>query len=78
VGSTFSSTHCFHQFAHAHTGLLVLAAINFSLPSSYACSCVWGLRRERFRLRKSLGNDGARIIVRSELVRHADDRDELL
>jgi RsiW-degrading membrane proteinase PrsW (M82 family) len=67
-----------HHFASPHTGLLVLGAINFSLFLFVCILVLWGLRRERLRLRKTLGMKGGRSSGEARLVQHADDLDELL
>ncbi len=72
------NTTAFHQFASGHTGLLVLAAINFTLFMFVCALVLWGLRRERLRLRKSLGSRAGGSSGEARLVRHADDLDELL
>jgi len=72
------NTTAFHRFESAHTGLLVLAGINFTL-FLFVCGLVlWGLRRERQRLRKSLGMKAGQSSGEAKLVRSADDLDELL
>ena len=73
----FNNT-AFHQFASGHTGLLVLAAINFSMFLVVCALVLWGLRRERLRLRKSLGTKAGGSSGEARLVRNADDLDELL
>jgi RsiW-degrading membrane proteinase PrsW (M82 family) len=67
----------FHHFVFGQTGLLVLAAINFSALLLVAVAIVWGLRRERKRLHKSLGMAGASK-GEARLVQHLDDLDDLL
>jgi RsiW-degrading membrane proteinase PrsW (M82 family)/cell division protein ZapA (FtsZ GTPase activity inhibitor) len=74
----FFNNTAFHQFAHVHTGLLVLAGINFSLFFFVCLLVVWGLRRERLKFRKSLGMKAGGSSSEARLVRHADDLDELL
>jgi RsiW-degrading membrane proteinase PrsW (M82 family) len=68
----------FHQFAFGHTGLLVLAAINFTAFLLVGVAIWWGLRRERMRLRKSLGMSTRGSRGEARLVQHLDDLDELL
>lgn len=67
----------FHHFVFGQTGLLVLAAINFSALLLVAGAIVWGLRHERKRLHKSLGMAGASK-GEARLVQHLDDLDDLL
>jgi RsiW-degrading membrane proteinase PrsW (M82 family) len=74
----FFNNTAFHQFASGHTGLLVLAGINFSLFLIVCALVLWGLRRERLRLRKSMGTKAGGTSGEARLVRHADDLDELL
>jgi RsiW-degrading membrane proteinase PrsW (M82 family)/cell division protein ZapA (FtsZ GTPase activity inhibitor) len=68
----------FHQFASGQTGLLVLAAINFSLFLLVCILVMWGLRRERARLRKSMAGKTGASSAEARLLRNADDLDELL
>ena len=67
----------FHHFVFGQTGLLVLAAINFSALFLVAVAIVWGVRRERKRLHKSLGMAGASK-GEARLVQHLNDLDDLL
>ena len=68
----------FHQFVFGQTGLLVLACIAFAALLIVAGSIAWGLRRERRRLRKSLGMKAGAGSGEARLVRNAGDLDELL
>lgn len=74
----FFNNMAFHVFASAHTGLMVLAAINFPLFLLVCLLVLWGLRRERIRLRKSLGRKSAAGSGESRLVQNAGDLDDLL
>jgi RsiW-degrading membrane proteinase PrsW (M82 family) len=68
----------FHHFAFGHTGLLVLAAIAFSALLLVAGAILWGLRRERNRLRKSLGMQAGVSKGEAMLVQRIEDLDDLL
>jgi RsiW-degrading membrane proteinase PrsW (M82 family) len=68
----------FHQFVFGQTGLLVLAAINFSAFAVLCGAILWGLRLERRRLRRSLGMKARAPKGEVRLVQHIDDLDELL
>jgi hypothetical protein len=67
----------FHQFVFGQTGLLVLVAIAFAALLFVAVSIAWGLRRQRQRLRKSLGMSATKG-GEARLVRNAEELDELL
>jgi RsiW-degrading membrane proteinase PrsW (M82 family) len=67
----------FHRFVFAQAGLLVLAGIAFTALLLVAAAILWGLRRERNRLRKSLGMRGASK-GEAMLVQRIDDLDDLL
>lgn len=67
----------FHRFVFAQAGLLVLAGIAFTALLLVAAAILWGLRRERNRLRKSLGMRGASK-GEAVLVQRIDDLDDLL
>ena len=68
----------FHHFVFGQTGLLVLAGISFSALLLVAAAILWGLRRERRRLRKSLGMKAGVSKGEARLVQRMDDLDELL
>jgi RsiW-degrading membrane proteinase PrsW (M82 family) len=69
----------FHHFAFGHTGLLVLASMAFSALLLVGLAIMWGLRRERRRLRKTLGMK-TRGVGKGEamLVQRIEDLDDLL
>lgn len=77
IHTAYNNT-AFHQFAFGQTGLLVLAAIAFGSLLFVAACMAWGLRRERRRLRKSLGMKVAGGTGEARLLRNADDLIELL
>ena len=60
------------------TGLLVLAGIAFSALLLVSVAILWGLRRERTRLRKSLGVQAGVSKGEAMLVQRIDDLDDLL
>lgn len=68
----------FHHFVFGQTGLLVLAAIAFTELLLVGAAILWGLRRERLRLRKTLGMRGSGSKGEARLIRHADEFDDLL
>ncbi|HEV8552216.1 MAG TPA: PrsW family glutamic-type intramembrane protease [Casimicrobiaceae bacterium] len=68
----------FHQFVFAQTGLLVLAGIAFTALLLVAGAILWGLRRERNRLRKSLGMQAGVSKGEAMLVHSIDELDDLL
>jgi RsiW-degrading membrane proteinase PrsW (M82 family) len=68
----------FHHFVFGQTGLLVLAGAAFTAFAIVAGTMSWGLRRERFRLRKSLGMNAGVSKGEARLVQHMDDLDDLL
>lgn len=74
---TYNNT-AFHHFVFGQTGLLVLAAINFSAFVVLCAAILWGLRRERRRLRRSLGISAGVSSGEAVLVERIDDLDELL
>ncbi|HTR59976.1 MAG TPA: PrsW family glutamic-type intramembrane protease [Casimicrobiaceae bacterium] len=74
---TYNNT-AFHHFVFGQTGLLVLAAINFSAFVILCAAILWGLRRERRRLRRSLGMSAGVSSGEAVLVERIDDLDELL
>jgi protease PrsW len=68
----------FHQFTFATTGLLVLSAIAFGAFALVALAILWGLRRERLRIRRSLGMTASASRGEARLIQRIDDLDELL
>jgi RsiW-degrading membrane proteinase PrsW (M82 family) len=68
----------FHRFVFGQTGLLVLAGIAFSALLLVAGAILWGLRRERNRLRKSLGTQAGVSKGEAMLVQRIEDLDDLL
>jgi RsiW-degrading membrane proteinase PrsW (M82 family) len=68
----------FHHFVFGQTGYLVLVAIAFGALMIVAAAILWGLRRERRQLRRSLGLKAGVFGGEARLVRHADDLDDLL
>jgi RsiW-degrading membrane proteinase PrsW (M82 family) len=68
----------FHNFAFGQTGLLVLAGVAFTAVLLVAGAILWGLRRERNRLRKSLGMNAGVSKGEAMLVQRVDDLDDLL
>jgi RsiW-degrading membrane proteinase PrsW (M82 family) len=68
----------FHNFVFGQTGLLVLAGIAFTAVLLVAGAILWGLRRERNRLRKSLGMNAGVSKGEAMLVQRIDDLDDLL
>jgi RsiW-degrading membrane proteinase PrsW (M82 family) len=68
----------FHQFVFGHTGLLVLAAIAFSAFALVALAILWGLRRERLRLRRSLGAMPGASHGELHIIQRIDDLDDML
>jgi RsiW-degrading membrane proteinase PrsW (M82 family) len=68
----------FHNFAFGQTGLLVLAGVTFTAVLLVAGAILWGLRRERNRLRKSLGMNAGVSKGEAMLVQRVDDLDDLL
>jgi RsiW-degrading membrane proteinase PrsW (M82 family) len=68
----------FHTFVFAQTGYLVLAAFAFIALLLVAIAILWGLRRERRRLRKSLGMSAGVSQGEAMLVQSIDDLDDLL
>lgn len=75
---TFYNNRAFHTFVFGQTGLLVLAAISFGSLLCVAIAILWGLRRERQKLRRSLGMKVRGASGEARLVQHIDDLDELL
>src|SRR5205807_671767 len=76
IHTAYNNT-AFHHFVFGQTGLLVLASINFSVLLLVAGTIIWGLRRERNRLRKSLGAASVSI-GEAMLVQRIADLDDLL
>jgi RsiW-degrading membrane proteinase PrsW (M82 family) len=68
----------FHNFVFGHTSLLILASIVFTQLLLVAAAILWGLRRERNRLRKSLGMQAGVSKGEAMLVQRIDDLDDLL
>jgi RsiW-degrading membrane proteinase PrsW (M82 family) len=68
----------FHNFVFGQTGYLVLAGIAFAALLLVAGAILWGLRRERARLRKSLGAQAGVSKGEAMLVQRIDDLDDLL
>jgi RsiW-degrading membrane proteinase PrsW (M82 family) len=69
----------YHHFAFEQTNFLVLAAIAFIEVLLVVGAIMWGLRRERNRLRRSLGmRTGGSKGGEAMLVRRIDDLDDLL
>jgi len=75
---TAYNTTAFHRFVFGQTGLLVLSAIAFASLVVVALAITWGLRRERLRLRKTLGMKVSGGGGEARLLRNADDLDDLL
>jgi RsiW-degrading membrane proteinase PrsW (M82 family) len=75
---TIYNATAFHQFAFGQTGLLVLSAIAFSAFALVALAILWGLRRERLRIRRSLGTAADTPRGEARLIQRIDDLDELL
>jgi len=68
----------FHHFVFGKTGLLVLAGFAFMELLLVAGAILWGLRRERNRLRKSLGVQAGMSKGEAMLVRRIGDLDNVL
>ena len=77
IHTAYNNT-AFHHFVFGQTGLLVLAGINFSALLLVAGVILWGLRRERNRLRKSLGAQAGVSKGEAMLVQRIEDLDDLL
>jgi RsiW-degrading membrane proteinase PrsW (M82 family) len=75
---TLYNETAFHQFAFGQTGLLVLGAIAFSAFALVVLAILWGLRRERLRIRRSLGMTSGAPRAEARLIQRFDDLDELL
>jgi len=75
---TLYNETAFHQFAFGQTGLLVLSAIAFSAFALVALAILGGLRRERLRIRRSLGMTAGAPRAEARLIQRFDDLDELL
>jgi RsiW-degrading membrane proteinase PrsW (M82 family) len=75
--TTFNNV-AFHNFIFGHTSLLILASIVFTQLLLVAAAILWGLRRERNRLRKSLGMQVGVSKGEAMLVQRIDDLDDLL
>jgi RsiW-degrading membrane proteinase PrsW (M82 family) len=68
----------YHHFAFEQTNFLVLAAIALIEVLLVVGAIMWGLRRERNRLRKSLGMQTGVSKGEAMLVQRIDDLDDLL
>ena len=68
----------FHHFVFGQTGYLILTGMAFAALLVVAAAIVWGVRRERRRLRKSLGVRGGISRGEAMLVQRMDDLDDLL
>jgi RsiW-degrading membrane proteinase PrsW (M82 family) len=68
----------FHHFVFGQTGYLILTGMAFAALLLVAAAIVWGVRRERRRLRKSLGVRGGISRGEAMLVQRMDDMDDLL
>jgi RsiW-degrading membrane proteinase PrsW (M82 family) len=77
IHTAYNNT-AFHHFAFGQTGILVLAAIAFTALLIVAGLILWGLRRERRRLRKSLGMKAGVSKGEAGLVQNINDLDDLL
>ncbi len=77
IHAAYNNT-AFHHFVFGQTGLLVLAAIAFSALLLASGAVLWGLRRERNRLRKSLGAQAGVSKGEAMLVQRIEDLDDLL
>src|SRR6516165_8283266 len=75
---TFYNATAYHKFVFGQTGLLVLTVIALGALTCVAAAILWGLRRERRRVSKSLGIKAGIGKAEGHLVRHADDLDDLL
>ncbi len=68
----------FHNFVFGQTGYIVLALIAFGTLLLVCAAIIWGLRRERARLRKSLGMKAGVSRGEAMLVQRMEDLDDLL
>jgi len=68
----------YHNFVFGQTGYLILASFAFTALLLVAGAILWGLRRERQRLRKSLGVQAGVSKGEAMLVQNIDDLDDLL
>jgi RsiW-degrading membrane proteinase PrsW (M82 family) len=68
----------FHKFVFGQTGYLILATFAFTALLLVAAAILWGLRRERRRLRTALGMKAGVSTGEARLVQRIDDLDELL
>jgi RsiW-degrading membrane proteinase PrsW (M82 family) len=68
----------FHNFVFGQTGYLILAGTAFTALLLVAGAILWGLRRERRRLRKSLGMQAGVSHGEARLVQRIEDLDDLL
>ncbi|TMH01526.1 MAG: PrsW family intramembrane metalloprotease [Betaproteobacteria bacterium] len=75
--SAFNNT-AFHNFAFGQAAYVALAGIAFTALVLAATAILWGLRRERNRLRKSLGVRAGVSKGEAMLVQRIDDLGDLL
>jgi len=75
--SAFNNT-AFHNFAFGQAAYVALAGIAFTALVLAATAILWGLRRERNRLRKSLGVRTGVSKGEAMLVQRIDDLGDLL
>jgi RsiW-degrading membrane proteinase PrsW (M82 family) len=78
IHTAFNNT-AYYNFAFGQTAYVALAGIAFAALALATTAMLWGLRRERNRLRKSLGmRTGASKGGEAMLVQRIDDLDDLL
>lgn len=77
IHTAYNNT-AFHTFVFGHTGLLILTAIAFTALLIVAAAILWGLRRERRRLRRSLGMQAGVSEGEALLVKRIEDLDDVL
>jgi len=77
IHTTYNDT-AFHHFVFGQTGLLALAGIAFTALLLVGGAILWGLRRERNRLRKTLGAQAGVSKGEAMLVQRIEDLDDLL
>lgn len=75
---TAYNTTAFHTFVFGQTGYLVLAVIAFAGLTVVGLAILWGLRLERRRLRRVLGESVGVSKGEAMLVQSIDDLDNLL
>ena len=68
----------FHNFVYGQTGYLILTSTAFATLLLVAAAILWGLRRERGKLRKSLGMKAGVSKGEARLVQNMNDLDDLL